>query len=431
MKKGKRRTMWKKCLCILFVFIIPFSLAACQDSLQPGAVTLTIMGKKSDLGKSYMTAIFQRYEEKTGNRLEIIAYEDSEFEAAAARDFENGDIPDIFLHFHNADLTRFNTAENFYYLNGESWEADLTESARDYCQDQDGNLLGLPFWENSVSGCYYNKTILDSLGLKPASTQAEFDMLCQALTEAGYTPVCWPADGCSWMAQFGLDPVFADEPLLLESLNRNEITYAEIPAVEDMIQWIADAADKGWFGEKYLEWGWSDISSVMGSGEAVMTFIWDTWFYTDFEPGQTYSLEDFAVMPVFLNTAEKGTYEGGNLNMMMVNKNGEQVEEALEFLRFCAEPENYNTAFDGIATVNCFNGQTTNIQSHMVTDALDSISEYERVSTAASKIVGYSAEDVACALDALFHDKTDVPGCVELMDRYRVEEALKYGTGGF
>ncbi len=395
------------------------------------ANTLTIMGKETDLNKSYMKSIFRQYEKATGNKLEIISFEDEEFETKAAEKFAHGEVPDVFMHFHNADLNQFDVSDHFYDLSKEEWVSDLTDGALAYCQDQEGHLLGLPFWENSVSGCYYNQTILDSLGLKPATTQAEFDMLCQALSDTGYTPLCWPADGCSWMIQFGLDPIFADNPALLEKLNRNEITYAEIPAVKDMVQWISDAADQGWFGSDFLSCGWSDISPVLGSGKAVMTYIWDTWFYTDFSLDGKYSVEDFALMPVFLNTTGNGTYEGGNLNMMMVNKDSKKLDAALDFLSFCASQENYNTAFDGIATVNCFKGQTTNIQSPMVTDASVSIAANERVSTAASRIIGYSATDAAAAFDSLFRKKTDVAGCIKLLDDYRIAEAKKQGAEGF
>lgn len=393
--------------------------------------SLTIMGRKSDMEKSYMTRIFDKYKTDTGNKLNIVAFEDDEFETDAAKKFADGNAPDIFMHFNNADLKRFDVANNFYYLNNEDWVADLTNSSRAYCQDKEGNLLGLPFWESSVSGCFYNKTLLDSLGLKPAATQAEFDMLCQVLADIGYTPICWPADGCTWMFQFGLDPIFADDPSLLEKLNKNEISYSDIPAVTKMVKWVSDAADKGWFGSNYLENGWSDISLIMGSGKAVMTFIWDTWFYTDFEKGNKYSVDDFALMPAFMNTADSGTYEGGNLNMMMVNKNSKRLDKALEFLSFCASPENYNIAFDGISTVSCFKEQTTNIQSSMVTDAGASIASNERVSTAASKIIGYSADDVSAAFDRMFNKKTDVAGCVRLMDDYRVKEAKKQGEAVF
>ncbi len=421
--------MKRKCLCLLSAIAVSVSMTSCIGRPDSGRDTLTIMGKESDLQKNYMQNIFNHYEKTTGNNLDIISIEDADFEIEASKRFEDGSAPDILLHFHNADLNRFDVPGNFCYLNDESWVDDLTDSARAYCQDSDGNLLGLPFWENSVSGCYYNKTLLDSLGLKPATTQTEFDSLCSALAATNYTPIFWPGT-CSWMVQFGLDPLFADDPNLLEMLNKNEITYSEIPKVSDMTQWISDAASKGWLGSNYTESGWDDISPALASGEAVMTFIWDTWFYTDFKPDK-YSVDDFALMPVFLNTVENGTYEGGNLNMMMVNKNSENKEKALDFLSFCATPENYNAAFDGISTVNCFKGQNTNIQSKMVTDAAASIADNERVSTAASRIIGYSGEDVASALNTLLKKKTDNAGCVKLFDDYRIAEAKKQGADGF
>lgn len=425
--------MKKKNISALIMTGAVLCLTSCSGgkTSDPDSITLTLMGRKSDMEKSYMTSIFDQYQTATGNKLKIIEYEDADFEAKAAENFAGGEVPDIFMHFNNADLNRFDVKNNFYYLNEESWCSDLTGSSRAYCEDSEGNLLGLPFWESSVSGCYYNKTLLDSLGLKPASTQTEFDVLCQALADTGYTPICWPADGCTWMFQFGLDPVFADDPSLLEALNKNEITYSDIPQVAEMVQWISDAARKGWFGPDFLKKGWSDISSDMSSGEAVMTFIWDTWFYTDFEKENQYTVDDFALMPVFMNTVQDGTYEGGNLNMMMVNKNSQKLEAALDFLSFCASEENYNVAFDGISTVSCFKGQTTNIQSRMVTDASSSITAHERVSTAASRIIGYSADDVAAAFDSLFRGKTDAAGCVSLMDEYRIGEARAQGIGNF
>ncbi len=418
----------KKLRRVLALAALALFLTSCGTTRKDAnSVTLTIMGKQTDLEKTYMKRIFEQYEKATGNQLDIVAIEDGAFEQTAAEQFASGHGSDILMHFHNADLERFDVENNFYYLENESWAPDLKESADGYCRDHDGHLLGLPFWESSVSGCYYNKAILDSLGLRQAYTQEEFDMLCQALQEAGYTPICWPADGCSWMMQFALDPIFADDPALLEQLNNGKITYSDIPEVTDMLQWISDAAERGWFGENYLNTGWDDISPVLGSGEAVMTFIWDTWFYTDFEQGNDYTRDDFALMPVFMNTVDGGTYEGGNLNMMMVNKNSENLQAALDFLAFCATPENYNAAFDDIATVSCFEGQTTNIQSQMVTDAEASIAVNERVSTAATHISGYSAEDVLAAINSMLRRETDVAGCVKQMDEFRLAKIQEQG----
>lgn len=423
--------MKKKILSLILAISTIFTLTSCGKLPGKNANTITLIGKKSDLEKSYMQSIFKQYEESTGNNLEIISYEDSEYETTCEENFSKGEVPDIFLHFHNSDLKRFDVAGNFKYLNDQSWVSDLTDSAKAYCMDENGNLLGLPFWESSVSGCYYNKTIFDSLGLKPATTQEEFDALCEVLADSGYTPICWPADGCSWMIQFGLDPLFADNADTLSKINKNEIKYADIPEVKNMVQWIADAEKKGWFGTDYLNTGWSEISPTMASGKAVMTFIWDTWFYTDLEKGNKYSVDDFALMPVFMDTAEKGTYEGGNLNMMMVNKNSDKLNMALDFLNFCATAENYNKAFAGISTVSCFKGQNTNIQSKMVTDAAASIAENERVSTSSSRIIGYSGDDATAAFNQLFHGKVDVNGCVKMMDDCRIAKAKNQGIKEF
>lgn len=421
-----------------FLRLLALSLAllllpSCGGPQQDDSTTISIMGKKTDLEKSYMQTIFRLYEQETGNHLQIISYEDDSFETLAVEAFEKGNAPDILMHFHNAGLMDFNVEETFLPLNDQPWVSDLTDSAKAYCTDSDGNLLGLPFWESSVSGCYYNRTLLESLGLGPAYSQAEFDKLCAALLSVGHIPLCWPADGCSWMIQFGLDPVFADHPEVLEQLNRNEITYADIPAVTDMVQWVADAAKKGWFGDNYLSTGWDEIGPTLTTGAGAMTLIWDTWFYTDFQPTGQYSVDDFAVMPVYMGTAPEGTYEGGNLNMMMVPKDGKQVDAVLDFLSFCAVPDHYNAAFDGISTVSCFQGQTTNIQSPMITaeDAEISIAKYERVSTASTRIVGYNAAEVADAFLELFHGRTDVPGCVRMMDEARIARAKLQGAPGF
>ncbi len=411
----------KKFKPFILLVALALLLSGC-GFLSAGRNDLTIMGKESDLNKTYMTRIFERYEKATGKKIKLISFEDSEFETQALNSFKEGKGPDVILHFNNADLNMFNVSENFCRLNDEEWVGELTDSSRAYCEDDDGNLLGLPFWESSVSGCYYNKTLLDSLGLKPAATQDEFNVLCQVLADTGYTPICWPANGCSWMFQFALDPLFDGYPERLEKLNTNEITYADIPEIKDMVNWIKSAADKGWFGSNYLETGWNEISPAISSGSAVMTFIWDTWFDTDFVAGK-YSADDFALMPVFMNTVKSGTYEGGNLNMMLVNKNAENRETALDFLAFCAQPDNYNAAFEGISTVSCFKNQTSNIQSKMVTDAAESISENERVSTASTRIIGYSADDVANAFVTMLREETDADGCIKLMDSRRISKA--------
>lgn len=396
-----------------------------------GGVTLTVMMQAQNAQLPYYVRMISAYEEKTGNKLDIIGIEDASFDSVATSKFATGDIPDIFVHHNNTELANYNVRDNFYYMNDQSWTGELTDEAYKNALDDEGNLLGLPFGESSVSGFYYNKTILADLGLEVPTTQKEFDVLCQNLKDAGYTPICFPLGKEAWMYQFAFDPVFADDPELLEKINKNEITYADIPQIADMCQWIKDAADKGWFGATHMGDGWDELSDIMGTGEAVIIPIWDTWFITDFDESNDYTMDDFGVMPVFMNTVEEGTYEGGNVLMIMANKNSENLDTVLEFLEFCADPEVYNVSFDGIPTTAIYKNETTNIQADMITEAKESLDACLRPSTARAKLIGFLPTEINTAVQELVMGNIDVEGCISMMDETRIETAKALGTEGF
>ena len=411
------RQIGRKAIATLGACALAVSLFGCSSAgtRATDGDALSVWVRESDY-RPYIQEVFELYQSETGNTLNVETIPEDSFDAEIKVSLEDGTAPDVLLHYNDSDLARLGIEDNFLVLNDQAWVDDIMGTARAYCDDGNGNLIGLPFWESSVSGCYYNKTILDQLGLKPASTQREFDTLCQALKSIGRTPLFW-GDDCGWMYQFGLDPIFADNPELLQQLNDGQIDYADIPQVHAMVQWIYDANEKGWLGNPAGK-GYDDVSEPLASGDAVMVDIWDTWFEEDFVPGE-YGPEDFAVMPIFMGTSDDGTYEGGNLNMMMVNKNAKHLDEAIGFLEFCAQPEVYNQVFDGVPSVKVFTEQDTVVTSPMLVDAADSLAMHERVSIANPKILGYSQSDMKIAFTALLNGDVDVDGCIAMMDRMR------------
>lgn len=402
-------------LVISMLLALAIPLSGCQGTATNNENALSVWVRESD-HRDYVQKVFALYESQTGNKLDVKIVPEDSFVDDVKKAFKEGTGPDILMHYNDSNLASLGIEDNFLVLNDQAWADSIMSGSRAYCDDGNGNLIGLPFWESSVSGCYYNKTLLSSLGLKPASTQAEFDMLCQALKSAGITPLFWGSE-CGWMYQFGLDPIFADDPGLLQKLNKGEIDYSDIPQVHDMVQWIYDAFQKGWLGDP-LKKNMEDASAELASGDAAMVDIWDTWFETDFKPAE-YRESDFAIMPVFMGTTEDGTYEGGNLNMMMVNKHAKHLDEAIGFLEFCAQPEIYNQAFEGVPSVKVFKKQDTIVTSDMIVAASDSIAKLERASVANPKIHGYSQEDMMVAFTALFKGEVTVDGCITIMDDLR------------
>ena len=128
----------RKRLTSLFLVIL-FLLTACSstssDEQDDGKVTLTIMGKKSDIEKDYMQQIFQLYEESGRCRLRILYMddEDASYDAAVREAFSSGEAPDILFHFNDSGLNTLNVNEQFVCLDGEEWVSDLTDDTKEYC----------------------------------------------------------------------------------------------------------------------------------------------------------------------------------------------------------------------------------------------------------------------------------------------------------
>lgn len=384
-------------------------------------VTLTLYCNADDMAKPYMQKIISLWEEESGNKIDQQGLDTDNAETIALTKFTTGDIPDLYVHFGNSNLKNFNPEENFVDWTDAEWVSDIQDSVLPQATYND-KIIGLPFWEASNSGCFYNKKIFDELGISQPKTQEEFDKVCAKLLENDIQPI-YLAAADSWpiLYQFALDPVLEEHPEYIEQLNAGDLTYAEIPEFTSMCEWFLSAAEKGYFGKNFASDTWDYCSEVLGTGEAAMLFCWDTWFDTDYDSeSYDYAGEDFGIMPVFMGTCEEGTYEGGNVNLMMANKNGDHVEEAKDFINFMSVPENYNQAFDGISTAAVFKGQTTNVNSTQYEENKDSVDQLIRASSAQPKIVGYNQGEGGKALLQLMSGDITVEECIKLIDDDRI-----------
>ena len=386
-----------------------------------GGGTPTLYCNADDMAKPYMQKIISLWEEESGNKIDQQGLDTDNAETIALTKFTTGDIPDLYVHFGNSNLKNFNPEENFVDWTDAEWVSDIQDSVLPQATYND-KIIGLPFWEASNSGCFYNKKIFDELGISQPKTQEEFDKVCDKLLENDIQPI-YLAAADSWpiLYQFALDPVLEEHPEYIEQLNAGELTYAEIPEFTSMCEWFLSAAEKGYFGKNFASDTWDYCSEVLGTGEAAMLFCWDTWFDTDYDSeSYDYAGEDFGIMPVFMGTCEEGTYEGGNVNLMMANKNGDHVEEAKDFINFMSVPENYNQAFDGISTAAVFKGQTTNVNSTQYEENKDSVDQLIRASSAQPKIVGYNQGEGGKALLQLMSGDITVEECIKLIDDDRI-----------
>lgn len=401
----------------------------CAGCREKQGTTLTIVGSADDIRKPYMLKIIGMYEKSSGNTVRLKPLPNGNFETLAQTMFSSGEKPDLFMHFSGYQLDTYNLEENFFDFSGEEWVSDVEDLVLPQCT-RDGKVYGFPFWEASLSGCFYNKALLRKLGIgKLPETQEEFNALCDLLTEKGVQPIYMGA-GDTWplLYQFALDPVFAGKrgAELVKKLNANELSYVDIPEFKQMLIWFKTAAERGWFGKTWQTDLFSpkQTSRMLNSGKAAMIFCWDSWFYTDFQTdGAEYTVNDFGVMPVFMGTAPKGTFEGPNISLLLVNKNSPNLQQALEFIRFASVPENYNRAFEGIGTMPVFRTQTSNILSMQYIESRERINRLFNAS-AQLQINGFSQREGGQAIKKYMAGAISLERCIALMDADRIATAI-------
>jgi ABC-type glycerol-3-phosphate transport system substrate-binding protein len=250
--------------------------------------------------------------------------------------------------------------------------------------------------------------------------------------EQGVQPIYFPVkDVWPMLYQYGMDPIFEDSDLL-NKLNTNQTTYAQIPAMSSMLEWYKMAADKGYFGESFATDTWDYCMEVLGEGEAAMMYLWDTWLYSDYDSeSYTYVADDFGLMPAFLNTTENGTFEGPNCNLTLANKNSKNVDAAIDFINFMADPNNYNVAFDSFETAPVFKGQTTIKTTPQYEASKEWIGQVGRASIANPEIIGFSLVEGGKYIQELLIGNIDVNECLGAMDMERIKTAKFQQAEGF
>lgn len=376
--------------------------------------TITVLGDAVTVEREYYKKAFARYEEMTGNTVEVYGYTIEEQEEKLSHVADGtADSPDILISQGGTTLDSFDPDDNFYDFSDAVWVDDLTNIAIDQAV-YNGKIIGLPHAEASISGIIYNKEIFKSCGLTVPENQEDFLEACEVLKSKGYIPMYLGYANMFLFYQFPMDSIVADTDTL-NALNDFSMSYADIPEMEQIVNWYKVMADRGYFGGNYTEDTAAGRAEALKSGKYAMMLGWDVWLYTDLKE----EADQFGLMPAFVGTPENGSFEGPNLSLLVVDKNSLHLEAALDLITFMADPYNYNVAFEGLYTAPVFKHQTKSISTPQYVEAERLIDKLYYNANARLRIRGFSLADAAFIQKYMQDPNYSVEQCLRDMDDAR------------
>lgn len=416
-------------LIFAMAVILPITLvnlSCSKQSSHPSKADLVILGSTFDFQKTYIKRIIAQYKNATGRDVftrsidEITSNDGYDEKFKKSLQNPNSNI-DLFIHSVDGVGKALDKAGIILHLTAEGWKDELAPGVKVFCEDGKGQLLGLPFWERDILGCYYNKTMFDRFGLKKPEDQKSFDVLCATLFNIGVTPLSWSANFQGQAYCAALDPIFFDNPKLLSDINNERATFSDIKQVRQVVDWVGNAYKEGWFGHTFQNCDLQAMFDRTSSGECAMIIACegDVDQYLGAGASGKYKAADFSLMPIFLGSLSSGTYQEISPKLLMINSHSKKQALAKDFLAFCADKENYDEAFRDTPSTKVFLSQSTLTRSPQLVEASDSVFHNLRHSTVEKYIDGLTIEVVSESFKTIFTKRAKTAEVLKLLDSER------------
>ena len=318
--------------------------------------TITFMASQDWVQDVEIDVLAPKFTEETGIIVDFQIIPSEQYPNLLMTRLNTGEVTDIFgSQGGRSDIvTLLNVEQNAVDLSGEEWVSRLDPLAA-HEVSVDGRVFGQPLFDiTSVWVINYNKNIFADLGLEIPTTFDEFMDVCQAILDAGITPIYQPvADGWHhvlWFPEIG--PVIEqNEPGIIDRLNANETTLAESPTAALIIDQIAEMVDRGFWGDYYMSNEFVDAPRFFAE-ESYAMFLANQGFpeeVNEFDP--SFSADDigFFVIPLADNQIL-------NVNPVcptrFISSNSDNIEAAKLYLEFMARPENLQLLIDDVPRFN-------------------------------------------------------------------------------
>ncbi|MEV7618739.1 extracellular solute-binding protein [Microbacterium sp. NPDC089321] len=314
------------------------ALSGCSGSGDPGdggKITLEVQSAMAEGTPRYeaLSALAKAYEDENSDvKVDVVAM-GSDYEGDMKVRMGSGDLPDIWAT-HGWSLLRY--SEFLEPLDGQPWADKLNPVLDTTMKNDDGEFFALPL-TTDVAGILYNKTVLEEAGVDPASLGdiGAFDEALAKVKDAGVVPISssgkddWFAGNVAdWLGSGSYDEGQS------KKLADGEFIDSGFEALFGKLDEWAKA---GYFNPDFSSATSDDIATALGQGKTAFVMIQNSLALsaTQFVPDA-----QLGFIPVPAINGDPEYLIGGEGVALGAWRDGENKEEALDFLAFLAEPEN-------------------------------------------------------------------------------------------
>ena len=312
------------------------ALSGCSGSSDSGGeVTLELQSAMAADTPRYksLSALAEAYEADNPDvKIDVVAM-GKDYEGDMKVRMASGDLPDLWAT-HGWSLLRY--SDFLEPLQDQPWADKLNPVLDTTMKNDDGQFFALPL-TTDVAGILYNKTVLKDLSIDPTSlgTIDAFDDALAKVKAADIVPISssgkdnWFAgDVADWMASGSFDEA--------ESEQMADGTFVD-SGFEAMYSKIDEWTEAGYFNPDFSAATSDDIATALGQGTTAFVMIQNNLVLSaqQFVPDA-----QLGFIPVPAVNGDPEYLIGGEGVALGAWKDGENKEQALDFLDFLAQPEN-------------------------------------------------------------------------------------------
>lgn len=329
-----------RALAATFGAVAMIALTACGSGDDEGGGTADrplriAMGSPGEAQVAVWEEAADLYEERTGVEVELNIQDDDLYQTIGLTNLlTSGEPPDIYFEWTGARL------ESRY---AEGYAADLSDAVSDgplaglfsdgdfKGMEVDGKTVMVPGAADVTNVLWYNTEIFADLDLTPPESWDDLLATCQALNDAGITPIAsgnadlWAAG--NWLAHQSSRVV--GEDVYVDALSR-ESTF-DTAEWEDALGYVAELRDSGCVNESVNAINDNEGAQLFFQGTAAMHPIgsWLVSWAIEEAPDLSF---DYVNLPAMPGGAGSQDSVIGVATGYVVNAESDMIDEAVDFL---------------------------------------------------------------------------------------------------